>query len=362
MQTETEVIAQHHSDAYAMYNGDTFELIQNIPDDSIGFCIYSPPFNSLYQFSDSDRDMGNCESYEQFFEQYAYLIRDIHRTLKPGRCTSVHCMNLPTSMQREGVIGLRDFRGDIIREHVGNEHAEFYVAMRRLKHRKILAEAEDDFQRALKLENSIETMEDELRKYPGDRGFIYHSEVCVWKCPVVAVTRSKALGLLHKQLVKDSSRSRQGIPDFVCTFRKVGDNPDPIQGELDHFAGNGFVQTGNLSIDIWQKYASPVWMDIDQSRTLNGRPGKDENDVKHICPLQLDVIHRCLQLWSKEGDTVLSPFAGIGSEGYESLKMKRKFIGMELKQSYYDQAIKNLDAAQSQAAEPSLFDAEMATQ
>jgi hypothetical protein len=357
-----EIIDQRHTDSYAMYNGDTFEMIQNIPDNSIGYCIYSPPFNSLYQFSDSERDMGNCESYEQFFEQYAYLIRDIHRALMPGRLTSAHVMNLPTSMQREGVIGLRDFRGDVIREHVGDEHAEFYVAMRRLKYRFILAEAESDYPRMLKLENAIDTMEEELREHPGERGFVYHSEVCIWKCPVVAVTRSKALGLLNKQLVKDSSRSRQGIPDFVCTFRKVGDNPVPISGELDHFAGECFVQTGNLSIDIWQKYASPVWMDVDQSRTLNGRPGKDENDVKHICPLQLDVIHRCLQLWSKEGEVVLSPFAGIGSEGYESIKMKRKFIGFELKESYYKQAIRNLELAQSEANEPSLFDAEMAAQ
>jgi len=313
MQTETEVIAQHHSDAYAMYNGDCCELIRNLPEESIGFSVYSPPFASLYTYSDSERDLGNCESDESFFQHYEFLLREMHRVLKPGRLAAVHVMNLPSTIQHNGYIGIRDFRGEVIRSHI-------------------------------------------------KCGFIYHSEVCVWKNPVTAMQRTKALGLLHKTIVKDSSMSRQGIPDYVCIFRKPGKNPDPIEGAFDHYVGEDFEQTGNYSIDVWQRYASPVWMDIDQSDTLNGRMARDSDDARHICPLQLGVIHRCLQLWSKQGDVVLSPFAGIGSEGYESIKMGRKFIGFELKESYYNQAIKNLNAAQSQAAEPSLFDAEMATQ
>jgi hypothetical protein len=168
--------------------------------------------------------------------------------------------------------------------------------------------------------------------------------------------RTKALGLLHKQVCKDSAMSRQGIPDYVCTFRKPGKNADPIAGEFDHFVGTDFESTGNFSIDTWQRYASPVWMDIDQSNTLNGRAGRDDKDTRHICPLQLDVIHRCLQLWSKEGDTVLSPFLGVGSEGFEAIKMKRKFIGVELKESYFAEAVKNLRRAEAVANAPTLFD------
>jgi hypothetical protein len=361
MQTETEVIAQHHSDAYAMYNGDCCELIRNLPDESIGFSVYSPPFASLYTYSDSERDLGNCESDESFFHHYGYLIRELYRSTKPGRLTAVHVMNLPSTIQHNGYIGIRDFRGEVIREHLGNEHAEFYVAIRRLKDRLINAELDGNTKRQSKIQDSIDLMEEELREYPGINGFIYHSEVCVWKNPVTAMQRTKALGLLHKTIVKDSSMSRQGIPDYVCIFRKPGKNPDPIEGAFDHYVGEDFEQTGNYSIDVWQRYASPVWMDIDQSDTLNGRMARDSDDARHICPLQLGVIHRCLQLWSKQGDVVLSPFAGIGSEGYESIKMGRKFIGFELKESYYKQAIRNLDAAQLQAAEPSLFDAEMAT-
>lgn len=292
---------------WAIYNGDCCEVVPALPDESIGFSVFSPPFASLYVYSDIVNDMGNCESDEQFFEQFSYLVKELFRVTKTGRLCSVHCMNMPSTIQHNGYIGLRDFRGDIIRCFQSN-------------------------------------------------GWIYHSEVCIWKDPVTAMQRTKALGLLHKQVCKDSAMSRQGIPDYVCTFRKPGKNADPIAGEFDHFVGTDFESTGNFSIDTWQRYASPVWMDIDQSDTLNGRAGRDDKDTRHICPLQLDVIHRCLQLWSKEGDTVLSPFLGVGSEGFEAIKMKRKFIGVELKESYFAEAVKNLRRAEAIANAPTLFD------
>lgn len=289
-----------------LYNGDCCEVIRDIPDDSIGFSVFSPPFASLYVYSDIINDMGNCESDAEFFQHFGFLVEQLHRVIKPGRLCSVHCMNMPSTITNDGYIGIRDFRGDIIR----------------------------CFQ---------------------EYGWIYHSEVCIWKDPVTAMQRTKALGLLHKQVCKDSSMSRQGIPDYVCTFRKHGKNPDPIAGEFDHFAGEAFERTGNLSIDIWQRYASPIWMDIDQSNTLNARAARHESDTRHICPLQLDVIHRCLQLWSKEGDVVLSPFAGIGSEGHEALKLNRKFLGIELKESYFDEAAKNLRRVEQDQSRGRLF-------
>lgn len=289
-----------------LYNGDCCEVIRDIPDNSIGFSVFSPPFASLYVYSDIINDMGNCESDAEFFQHFGFLVEQLYRVIKPGRLCSVHCMNMPSTITNDGYIGIRDFRGDIIR----------------------------CFQEC---------------------GWIYHSEVCIWKDPVTAMQRTKALGLLHKQVCKDSSMSRQGIPDYVCTFRKPGKNPDPIAGEFDHFAGEAFERTGNLSIDIWQRYASPVWMDIDQSNTLNARAARHESDTRHICPLQLDVIHRCLQLWSKEGDVVLSPFAGIGSEGHEALKLNRKFVGIELKESYFDEAAKNLRRVEQDQSRGRLF-------
>lgn len=283
---------------FSAYNADCCELIKGIPDEFVGFSVFSPPFSSLYTYSNSERDMGNSRDYSQFRTHFQFLIRELFRVLKPGRLCSVHCMNLPTTKSHHGHIGIQDFRGDIIRD---------YEAC----------------------------------------GFIFHSEVCIWKDPVTAMQRTKAIGLLHKQLCKDSTISRQGIPDYVVTFRKPGENPEPVAGELDHFAGDRttFKSTGRLSIDIWQRYASPVWMDIDMGNTLQYTTARDEKDERHICPLQLDVIHRCLQLWSNTNDVVLSPFMGIGSEGYESIKLGRRFIGIELKPSYYRVAVKNLHAA-----------------
>ncbi len=293
-----KVIEQHSGNHWQLLHGDCCEVIKGLPDESIDFSIFSPPFASLYVYSNSERDMGNSKNYDEFHEHFAFLISELLRVIKSGRLVSVHCMNLPTTKQHHGQIGVQDFRGDIIRSFV-------------------------------------------------DAGFIYHSEVCIWKDPVTAMQRTKAIGLLHKQLVKDSCMSRQGIPDYLCTFRKPGENTEPVNGELSHWAGDdSFKSEGRLSIDIWQRYASPVWMDINPSRTLQYRAARDKSDERHICPLQLDVIERCTQLWTNEGDVVLSPFAGIGSEGYVAVETGRRFIGIELKQSYVSQAVKNLDAAE----------------
>lgn len=278
----TNCLKQDNGQNWAMYNGDCIEVMRSFPDNSIDFSIYSPPFSSLYSYSNSLHDMGNAKSDDDFFQHYSYLIYEHLRTLKPGRLVAVHCMNLPTSKQNDGFIGIKDFRGGIIRA----------------------------FQ---------------------DMGFIYHSEICIWKCPVVAVTRTKALGLLHKTIKKDSSMSRVGIPDYVVVFRKPGVNPEPISHTAEEFP-----------VNEWQKVASPVWMDIKQTKVLKYRDAKEDDDTRHICPLQLEVIERCLKLWSNPGDLVLSPFAGIGSEGVVSLEMGRRFVGIELKTAYYDIAVNNL--------------------
>jgi len=307
------VIDQVMTENYAAYHADTVEMAAGLPDDSVHFSIFSPPFESLYTYSNSDRDMGNSKDSGEFWQQYLYLIREQFRVMKPGRIVAIHCMNLPTSKQNDGFIGIRDFRGEIIREYQ-------------------------------------------------NAGFIYHSEVVIWKDPVVAMQRTKALGLLHKTIKKDSAMSRMGIPDSMVMMRKPGANDEPVSGAFTYYVGTdpapGFkrhvwddgregwkVEEGshNTSVDVWQRYASPVWDDINQTDTLNFREGRDSDDERHICPLQLDVIQRCLQLWSNPDDIVWSPFMGIGSEGYMSLKMGRKFIGAELKKSYFDLAIRNLD-------------------
>lgn len=281
MDTECRVKQQEIGERYALYCGDSCEVIKGIPDNSVHFTVYSPPFASLYTYSNSDRDMGNCRSHAEFYEQFEFLASELFRVLMPGRNMSFHCMNLPTSKERDGFIGITDFRGELIRI----------------------------FQKA---------------------GFIFHSEVCIWKDPVTAMQRTKALGLLHKQLKKDSCMSRQGIPDYLVTMRKPGENPEPVTHTNDTFP-----------VDAWQRYASPVWMDINPSDTLQARSARDEKDERHICPLQLDVIKRAILLWSNPGDIVLTPFLGIGSEAYVALELKRRAIGIELKESYYNQAVKN---------------------
>mgnify|MGYP002632926515 CR=1 FL=1 len=278
------VIDQTVANKYALYRGDCVEVLNDLPDDSIGFTVFSPPFSSLYTYSDDPRDMGNTKDDDEFFRHFGYLVPHLYRVTMPGRLVAVHCMNLPSSKMRHGVIGMRDFRGEIIR--------------------------------------SMEAA-----------GWVFHSEICVWKDPVTAMQRTKALGLLYKQIKKDSAMSRQGIPDHVCVFRKPGDNPEPITHEPEDFP-----------VTLWQRYASPVWMDINQSDTLQYRSARENEDERHICPLQLEVIRRCVKLWSNPGDVVLSPFAGIGSEGYVALEEGRRFVGAELKRSYYEQARRNLES------------------
>ena len=295
------VLNQEHGDNWTMYHADCVEVTRAMPDDSVDFSIFSPPFAQLYTYSDSDRDMGNTKDDDDFMEQFTFMVKELFRVMRPGRNVSFHCMNLPTSKERNGYIGIRDFRGELIR-----------------------------------LFQSV--------------GFIYHSEVVIWKDPVTAMQRTKALGLLHKQIKKDSAMSRQGIPDYLVTMRKPGVNTKPIEGEFDHYEGDeDFQSNGRMSIDIWQRYASPVWMDINPSDTLQYRNAKEDKDGRHICPLQLQVIHRALQLWSLPGDVVYSPFGGIASEGWESVKLGRKFVGTELKESYWIQAVKNLKEAEKLA-------------
>lgn len=273
------------NDKYTLHNADCIDLAREIESDSVGFTIYSPPFSSLFTYSNSDRDMGNNKSYDDFSQHFSYLVDEMYRITMPGRLMAVHCMQLTTSKANDGFIGIKDFRGDLIRM----------------------------FQ---------------------SKGWIYHSEVCIWKDPVVAMQRTKALGLLHKTIKKDSSMSRQGLADYLIVMRKPGQNIVPISHTPEQFP-----------VDMWQRYASPVWFDINQTRTLNYREARDEDDVKHICPLQLDVIERALELWSAPNDLVFSPFLGVGSEGFCSVKMGRRFIGSELKPSYFDQAVKNMEDA-----------------
>lgn len=294
-------------DNWTMALGDCVEFVSKMENDSVGFSIFSPPFASLYTYSASDRDMGNSKNYDEFSRHFQFLVKELHRVMMPGRLVSFHCMNLPTSKSHHGYIGLQDFRGDLIRCFI-------------------------------------------------EAGFIFHSEVCIWKDPVTAMQRTKALGLLHKQIVKDSCMSRQGVPDYLVTMRKPGENPEPVEGELDRWIGDeSFRSEGRLSIDLWQRYASPVWMDINASRTLQKDSAREEKDERHICPLQLDVIERAMELWSNPGDLVLSPFGGIGSEGHVALRNGRSFIGVELKASYWKQACANLRAAETEARRGDLF-------
>ena len=287
-----EIKNQYVSDKCAIYQGDCVELIQSIPDNSIGFSVFSPPFAELYTYSDELADMGNSKDYKEFFAAFDFLVKHLYRVMWPGRNVAVHCMDLPIQKGKEGYIGLRDFSGMILR--------------------------------------SFE-----------DAGFIYHSRVTIWKNPVTEMQRTKALGLLHKQVKKDAAMSRVGIPDYLMVFRKGGEHEHPV--------------TCDISVDTWQKWASPVWMDIDYGNTLNKTDARGEKDEKHICPLQLDTIDRAIQLWSNKGDIVLTPFMGIGSEVYQAVLDERKGIGFELKESYFKEAMKNIQIAEAKTMEDKLF-------
>ena len=326
---------------FAIYQGDACELLGALPPESVHYGIHSPPFEGLYKFSNFDRDLSNREG-EAFWQHYAFVIRELYRLTKPGRLHSVHVMQLATSKIRFGHIGMRDFRGEVVRAY----------------------EAE---------------------------GWLLHSEVCVWKDPVAAQARTKSIRLLHKQVMKDSTLSGQGLADYVLSFRKPGENPEAVGGMFEAFVGEeldlsraayerdiaqrraemakpeqyrAWPYEQWVSILIWQRYASPVWMDIRQTRTLQNRrwnpaaqDERDQNDEQHISPLQLDVIERCLDLWSLPGETVLTPFLGIGSEVWAAVNMGRRGVGFELKPSYFDQAARNLRArcaAPPSAAPPAL--------
>jgi len=264
---------------YTLMQGDCVERIKEIESDSIGLSIFSPPFAELYTYSDNIEDMGNSKDYKEFFTAFNFLVKELNRVMMPGRNVVIHCMDLPIQKGKEGYIGLRDFSGMILESFLNNN-------------------------------------------------FIYHSRVTIWKNPATEMQRTKALGLLHKQIKKDSSMSRVGIPDYLLVFRKEGENKNPIKCDI--------------SVDTWQEYASPVWMDIDYSNTLNKLPARDNKDEKHICPLQLDTIERSIKLWSNPNDIVFTPFMGIGSEIYQAIKMGRNGIGIELKESYFDLALKNI--------------------
>ncbi len=278
---------ESHGRNFAVYNGDCVDIVGQLPDASIDFSVYSPPFGSLFVYSESAADMGNSTD-EEFAKHYAWLVREKFRVTKPGRLTAVHCSDLPMTKWRDGAVGIKDFSGDIIRIHQ-------------------------------------------------DAGWIMHSRRTIWKCPVVEMTRTKHVGLLYKQLMKDSAKSRGGMPDYLITFVKPGENVEPINHTPENFP-----------LDQWQEWASPVWMSVDQSNVLNVKMAREGNDERHLCPLQLDVIERALIMWSNQGDTILSPFTGIGSEGVTSLRLGRRFVGTELKESYWKQAARYLAAQDAQ--------------
>jgi DNA modification methylase len=283
-----QCLGEAHGERFAAYHGDCASVVAQLPSESVDFTVYSPPFSNLFVYSDSEADMGNSANDAEFMRHYEYLLHELFRVTLPGRLSAVHCSDLPLQKWKDGRIGIKDLSGAIIRSH--------------------------------------ETS-----------GWVLHSRVTIWKSPVVEMTRTKALGLLHKQLLKDSGRSRTGMPDYLLVFRKDGDNPRPISHTREQFP-----------VEQWQQWASPVWMDIQQGNTLNVAQARESRDERHLCPLQLDLIDRALTLWSNPGDTVLSPFMGIGSEGVQSLKAGRRFIGVELKESYFSNAVEFLDAADKQ--------------
>jgi DNA modification methylase len=288
----------YQGDSWAVYLADCIEVMNGLPDGIIDLAIFSPPFSDLFVYSDSERDMGNCGSHEEFMEHYAYFTEALYRVLKPGRIACVHCSDLPARKSKDGFIGLHDFGGDLVRAHQA-------------------------------------------------AGWVYHARCTIWKDPVIEMQRTKALGLLYKQLKKDSTRSRVGMPDYMLFFRKDQENPDPVSHDPE-----------DLPVGMWQELASPVWMQVNQTKVLNGRMAKGQEDERHICPLQLDVIERCLTLYSNPGDLVLDPFNGIGSTGYQAVKMGRRYIGVELKPEYARQAARFLEQAEGQSK--SLFTSALA--
>jgi DNA modification methylase len=293
---------------WTLYLGDSVETLKSLPGNSIDLSIFSPPYSQLYCYSASERDLGNSRTDAEFYEHFNYVIQELLRLTRQGRIVAVDCMNLPAMKERDGYIGLKDFRGDLIRA----------------------------FQQV---------------------GFIYHSEHCVWKDPLIEATRTKSLGLMHKQLVKDSSMARAGLPQYLLAFRKPGDNEKPVSHPdgMEVFYGENPPTTGVLSHERWRRYASPIWNDINPSNTLQKESAREDKDEKHICPMSLDMIERAVWLWSKEGDVVLDPFCGIGSTGYVAVQRNRRFVGVELKNSYFQQSVANLKNAELMVEQNTLF-------
>lgn len=299
---------QATGDNWTLINGDCVEVIKGLPDNSMDFSIFSPPFSSVFVYSDSERDMGNCTTDEEFFHHFSFLVPELYRVLVPGRICAVHCSDLPMHKYKDGHIGLKDFPGELIRSFTSH-------------------------------------------------GWVYHSRVTIWKDPVVEMQRTKSHGLLHKTVCKDSSKVRQGISDVLLVFRKPGeDNPvsKPTGFDPSEYAGD-MANECHTSIDVWQRYASPVWMDINQTDTLNARVARNDKDGRHLCPLQLQVIERAIQLWTNKGDIVFTPFGGIGSELYGALRQGRKAVGIELKPEYFATAVKNLKSIEADKSRPSLL-------
>ena len=297
------ILNQTIKNKYAIYNGDCISVMQDLPDASVHFSLFSPPFADLYCYSDSPMDLGNCKNYDEFFIHFGFVVEQLARIIKPGRNCAVHCMDIPAMKERDGFIGIKDFSGDIIRL----------------------------FQK---------------------HGFVYHSRHTIWKDPLIEATRTKALGLMHKQLQKDSTRSRAGLPDYLLAFRNAGENTIPVTHPdgLESYAGSETMPSADgikRSHNIWRAYASPVWMDIRQTNTLNAKVAREADDEKHLCPLQLDVIERACVLWSNPGEVVFTPFMGVGSEVYGAVMNGRKGLGVELKTAYYNQAVRNLAAVES---------------
>jgi DNA modification methylase len=277
------VIAQATGDDWILYNGDSAEVLPGLPAHSVGLSVFSPPFSSVYTYSPSERDLGN-NSEERFWEHFSYISRELLRVMKPGRLVAVHVANLPAYENRDGASGRKDFRGDTIR------HFE-----------------------------SV--------------GFVYHSEVCIDKNPQAQAIRTHSKGLLFVQLRRDAAWMWQAWADYVCVFRAPGTNAEPVTSE-------------GISEDDWVEWARPVWTGLRETDVLQAKDAREHDDERHLAPLQLPVIERCIRLWSNRGDVVLSPFAGIGSEGYVALQHGRRFVGIELKPAYWRVAVEHLRQAE----------------
>ena len=293
MNRDAYVTDDAYGEQFHMMLGDSCERLAEVGDDSVDLSIYSPPFASLFTYSPSERDLGNSKDRDQFIEHYRFIVDEMLRVTKPGRLSVVHCQQLSTTKATHGVVGLTDFRGDLIRAHTA-------------------------------------------------AGWIFHGEVTIDKDPQAQAIRTKAHGLMFQTLNKDSAKSRPAFADYLLMFKKPGENEVPVKPECDN--------------EQWIQWARPVWYDIKETHTLNTGVAKDDADERHICPLQLGLIERCVRLWSNRGETVVSPFGGIGSEGHEAVKLGRKFVGCELKPSYWKTAVRNLERAEHEASLPTLMD------